>query len=95
MKKINVILCLIIFSATMNACKKDDASTTYTYNVKMTDGPGPYNAVYIDLQGVEVIGSDGSTVLLNVHSGIYNLLITDGVTKITKTINVQKCFIFI
>lgn len=70
----------------MNACKKDEASTTYTYNVKMTDGPGPYNAVYIDLQGVEVIGSDGSTVLLNVHSGIYNLLnFSNGVDTLIAT----------
>jgi hypothetical protein len=73
MKKINVILCLILFSATMNACKKDDTST-YSYNVKMTDGPGPYDAVYIDLQGVEVIQSNGTVVQLNARSRIYNLL---------------------
>jgi hypothetical protein len=30
--------------------------------------------VYIDLQGVEITGDNGQTVLLNVHSGIYNLL---------------------
>ncbi len=74
MKKIKIILCLIVFTASMSACKKDAASTTYSYNVKMTDGPGPYDAVYIDLQGVEITGSDGKAVLLNTHTGIYNLL---------------------
>ncbi len=73
MKKINVILCIVALCAVLNACKKADASATYSYNVKMTDGPGPYDAVYIDLQGVEVIGSDGKAVLLNVNKRIYNL----------------------
>lgn len=74
MNKIKIILCLIIISAGLNACKKDETATTYSYNVKMTDGPGPYDAVYIDLQGVEITGSDGKAVLLNVNKGIYNLL---------------------
>ncbi len=74
MKKINIILCVIVFGFSMNSCKKDDAKTTYSYNVRMTDGPGPYNAVYIDLQGVEITGSDGKAVMMNVNTGIYNLL---------------------
>ena len=74
MKKINVILCLLSLCVVLNACKKDDASATYSYNVKMTDGSGPYDAVYIDLLGVEVTGTDGNAVLLNVHPGIFNLL---------------------
>ncbi len=74
MNKLKIILCLIIFSAAINACKKDEATTTYSYNVKMTDGPGPYDAVYIDLKGVELTGSDGKDVILNVNTGIYNLL---------------------
>ena len=40
----------------------------------MTDASGPYNAVYIDLQGVEVTGTNNTTVLLNVNSRMYNLL---------------------
>jgi hypothetical protein len=79
MKKINVILSVIILGFIMNACKKSTATTsspasTYPYAVRMTDAPGPYNAVFIDLQGVEITGNDGKTVLINVHTGIYNLL---------------------
>ena len=90
MKKINVILCLILFSAIMNGCKKDEASSTYSYNVKMTDGPGPYEAVNIDLQGVEVIDSTGATVQLNAHSRIYNLLnFSNGVDTIIASGNLN------
>lgn len=58
----------------MNSCKKDETKSTYPYQVRMTDAPGPYTAVYIDLQGVEITGNDGDAVMLNVHSGIYDLL---------------------
>lgn len=40
----------------------------------MTDAPAAYNAVNIDLQAVEVTGSSGATVMLNVTPGVYNLL---------------------
>ena len=73
MKKINVILCLIMFGLMISACKKDANQSSYPYQVKMTDDPGPYSAVYIDLQGIEITGSGGATTL-NVNAGIYNLL---------------------
>ena len=74
MKKITVALSIIMLGFFMNSCKKESAKPAYPYTVRMTDGPGPYNAVFIDLQGVEITGDNGQTVLLNVHSGIYNLL---------------------
>ena len=73
MKKPNIILCLLIFGFIISACKKDTVQSSYPYQVKMTDDPGPFSAVYIDLQGVEITGSGGA-VMLNVHAGIYNLL---------------------
>jgi len=76
MKKLNVMLSIILLGIVMSACKKDTttASNTYPYAARMTDSPGPYKAVYIDLQGVEITGSDGNAVMINVHPGIYNLL---------------------
>jgi hypothetical protein len=74
MKKITLALCIISLGLLMNSCKKESAKASYPYSVRMTDAPGPYNAVFIDLQGVEITGDNGQTVLLNVHSGIYNLL---------------------
>ena len=74
MKKINVILSIIMLSLIMSSCKKSDSTSTYPYNVRMTDTTGPYDAVFIDLQGVEITGNDGKAVQMNVHAGTYNLL---------------------
>ena len=75
MKKLIFILSIITFGIVLNSCNKDDATpnATYPYNVKMTDAPGPYTAVYIDLQGIEITGN-GNATILNIHPGIYNLL---------------------
>lgn len=74
MKKINIILSLAILVFGINSCKKESSTKSYPYSVKMTDAPGPYTEVNIDLQAVEVIGSNGSSVMLNTKAGIYNLI---------------------
>jgi Domain of unknown function (DUF4382) len=74
MKKIKLILGLLVTIIAMNACEKKTTETDYKYSVRMTDAPGPYDAVYIDLQGVEITGGDGKAISLNVNAGIYNLL---------------------
>jgi hypothetical protein len=74
MKKILLIASFIVFGIALNSCNSDSTSGTYAYNVRMTDAPGPYEEVNIDLQAVEVTGNDGQTVLLNTTAGIYNLL---------------------
>lgn len=73
MKKILLIASFIVFGITLNSCNSD-SNGTYAYSVRMTDAPGPYEEVNIDLQAVEVTGNDGQTVLLNTTAGIYNLL---------------------
>ena len=88
MKILTKVLCFALFLVTINACKKDSTATasTSTYNIRMTDGPGPYNAVYIDLQAVEITGADGKAVMLNVNPGIYNLLnFSNGVDTLIAT----------
>jgi hypothetical protein len=75
MKKIFLIASLIVFGITFNACSDDSENDgKYAYKVKMTDAPGPYDEVNIDLQAVEVIGSNGQTITLNTTAGMYNLL---------------------
>lgn len=74
MKKILLIATFIVFGIILNSCSSDSTSGTYAYNVRMTDAPGPYEEVNIDLKSVEVTGSNGQTVLLNTTAGIYNLL---------------------
>ena len=74
MKFTTLTLCILMLGITLYSCKKDNTKSSYSYAIRMTDGPGPYNAVNIDLQAVEITGSGGQTVMLNVHPGIYNLL---------------------
>ena len=75
MKKIILIVLAMVFGILLNSCSTDSTdSGMYVYNVRMTDAPGPYEEVNIDLQAIEIIGSDGQTLFLNTTAGIYNLL---------------------
>lgn len=64
----------------INSCTKDSNSTngqqqgTTDMSVSLTDGPGNYDKVNIDLQGVEVITEAEGTKTLDTKTGIYNLL---------------------
>lgn len=64
----------IISSATFIACKKD--SRTSTLQVKLTDAPGDWQEVNIDLREVKVNFNEDSTgwVSLQTKDTIYNLL---------------------
>ncbi|MFC4740480.1 DUF4382 domain-containing protein [Flavobacterium ponti] len=77
MKKTFLLLTLLFSSLViMVSCSDDDNSNaeSYAYSVRLTDAPGPYDAVYIDVQGVEVIGNNGVAVNLATQTGIYDLL---------------------
>lgn len=61
------------------ACDKDDAPSNGVLNVQLTDAPGDYEEVLIDVQEVKINikGEEeggGWTTLENVNTGIYNLL---------------------
>lgn len=75
MKKMKIILSFFVLGIIMTSCNNnEEIASSYPYQVKMTDAPGPYQKVNIDLLGVEVTGDAGETVTLNVKKGIYNLL---------------------
>lgn len=61
------------------ACKKDDPTTpnsTTTLNIHLTDGPGDYQEVNVDILQVRVKVADTSSqwLDLNTNAGVYNLL---------------------
>jgi len=87
MKKVNLILSFIMLGFIMTSCSNNDSTnSTYPVAIKMTDAPGPYDKVMIDLQGVEITGSTGQAVTLNVKKGIYNLLdFSNGVSTLIAT----------
>lgn len=93
MKKIFLVASLIVFGITFNACSSDSDNNDeqYAYKVRMTDAPGPYDEVNIDLQAVEIIGTDGETITLNTTAGIYDLLtLSNGVSTQIATIGLGK-----
>jgi hypothetical protein len=88
----NLILCAAV--ALLASCNKEKPVTPSPtpYYVRMTDAPGPYTAVNVDVQGVEITGN-GNAVMLNVNPGIYNLLnFSNGVDTLiaTGSLNVDK-----
>ncbi|MCF6132497.1 DUF4382 domain-containing protein [Flavobacterium wongokense] len=87
MKKLIFIAAVIVVGLSFNACSSDsNDSGKYAYKVRMTDAPGPYDEVNIDLQAVEVIGSNGQTITLNTTAGIYNLLtLSNGISTMIAT----------
>jgi hypothetical protein len=65
----------VVVAFALQSCKKDGSTDTGQVAVKMTDAPAVYDAVYVDVTGVEV-NSDvsGWVTMGNVHAGVYNLL---------------------
>lgn len=90
MKTIKIIFAVLLLSTMINSCKKSTSSGTSSLAVRMTDAPGNFTAVYIDLQSVVITGNAGGDVTLNTHPGIYNLLnFSDGVDTLLATGNLQ------
>jgi hypothetical protein len=86
MKKMKFILSFTLLGLLFFSCNNDDTNAKYPYAVRLTDAPGPYDQVNVNIQGVEVIDENGKTVALNVKKGIYNLLeFSNGVDTIIAT----------
>jgi hypothetical protein len=66
-------LCLFFVFA-QTSCKKDDSSGNGTMRMYLTDAPGDYQAVYIDIQSVEVTGAGGPKIIPVKRPGVYDLL---------------------
>ena len=90
MKKLMLLLIAVAIGITSTSCNNDSTAKNYPYSVRMTDAPGPYEKVNIDLIAVEVKGGAGQTVTLNTTAGIYNLLdLSNGVNKLIATSNLS------
>jgi hypothetical protein len=73
----------LIFLTSVFWLSCEDNSTTARLDVRLTDAPGDYEAVNIDIQSVEVHVGEGSSndgwTTLNTETGIYDLLkLTNG-----------------
>jgi hypothetical protein len=77
MKNLSIILSSLIISAiALYSCEKQTSGNGY-FAVKMTDAPGDYDSVNVEIIGTEIHYSNGSGsgwVTLPTVTGIYNLL---------------------
>lgn len=90
MKKIMQALFLSLLVLFIASCGKDNNKDKAQLSVLMTDAPGPYDAVYIDLLNVEVTGSGGDAILLTTNAAIYNLLdLSNGVNTLIATSDME------
>ena len=87
MKKIILTSAVAILLFGLPSCSSDNAASgNYSYKVRLTDDPGPYSEVNVDIQAVEVTGGNGQTVTLNTNAGVYNLLdFTNGADTLIAT----------
>lgn len=89
----------------LTSCSNDDSSSngTASLTVRMTDAPGDYDAVLIDVQDVMIKTSsttqvegeeDGWVSVGNVQTGIYDLLeLTGGVSQVLANTEVEAGFV--
>ena len=71
LKKLSLLFAVICI---LSACKKENTQSSTPVTVRMTDGPGDFQKVNIDIIGVEFTDDKNSTFDLNVKAGVYNLL---------------------
>ncbi len=80
---------IAVMSVMLLACNTDDLKTAYL-EVRLTDAPGDYEEVNVDIQGVEVHASEGNDESgwrsLDVQKGVYDLLkLTNGLDTLLGT----------
>lgn len=78
------ILCFAVLGIVLVGCSSDrDQDETAGFSVQLVDAPGDYEAVLVDVQGVEAI-IDGETIDLGpAETGVYDLLeLTGGISAL-------------
>jgi len=117
MKYLNVsfksLLVATLISVGLVSCNDDDSngssSEMANLSIRMTDAPGDYDAVFIDVQGIEIQleadddldatdddGTEGSewVTVDNVNTGIYDLLeLTGGVSQLLADTEIEAGYV--
>lgn len=96
LKKFTSFLLAAIAVTTFYSCSNDDDQNANSARlvVHMTDAPGDYDQVWVDVVDVRIkadasTGEEGWTSLGNVNAGVYDLLsLTGGVTQLLAEANV-------
>lgn len=73
LKIIGVVSISILVGLT--SCKKDTKSDPAHVNFRLTDGPGQYDNVYVDIQNIKIHSNTGGwQTPTNFNAGVYDLL---------------------
>lgn len=74
MKRI-FFISIVLFDLVFQACKKDNATLQQgRMQVRMTDAPGPYTHVYVEITGMQIHVGSG-WLPLSIIPGVYDLLV--------------------
>lgn len=80
------VLSALLILVLVESCKKDDEPSTGNMDIYMTDAPGDYKEVNVDVKAVEIHYDDGNGsgwIALPTKAGIYDLLtLRDSVTAL-------------
>lgn len=84
MKKLFQIFSVLLIAT---ACSNSDSNENAQLEIRLTDAPGDYEEVNIDIQSVEInaseTDSDSGWKTIDVHRGVYNLLkLTNGLDTV-------------
>jgi len=88
LKKIMYVTLVGLLVVQLTSCDKDKTDDKQVANltIQMTDAPANYEAVMVDVKGVEVTADGGGTVMLNTTAKVYNLLeLSNGVSAMIAT----------
>lgn len=76
----------LMFILSLGSCNEEKGKDMAHLSVLMTDAPGVYNSVMIDVVGVEVTGNGGAIFVMNTNNDIYDLLdFTNGLNTLIAT----------
>ncbi len=111
LKNVNLksVMIAVLISAGLVGCSEDDSSApsngTANLSVRMTDAPGDYDAVFVDVQDVEIhvetaaeleedVDGDGWISVGDVETGVYDLLeLTGGVSQVLANTEVPAGYV--
>lgn len=96
MKKSILIFAALFIAVTVftiSSCQKNDNGNTSTLQLRLTDGPGDFEEVNVDIRDVKVKFNDDTLandgwIDLNVNAGVYDLLrLQNGIDTVLATGN--------
>lgn len=58
-----LLLPAFVIAVMFTACKNDGSATATRFNVKMTDAPGAYDALYLSVKEIQVFTSEGQSTM--------------------------------